>query len=255
MAEKPMTLSMLVVQTGSAYSEIVSTSGDYAAWFRDAFCDARVEMTVVDALGDELPMPAAFDAIILTGSSHSVTDSNPRLLAYQEWIRGLAESEVPTLGVCFGHQVMAAAFGGCVERHEAGRQFGAVAVTLNDAGKRDFLFQGVGSDSDVHSCHEDVCTRLPEAATLLASSKRTVNQSFAIGEYLRAVQFHPEVTTTLIQQLHDGLVSRGLMNSVDAEIQSSKAQAAGQRILANFLQFAMEEKHASSTKMLDPNPR
>jgi len=237
-----MPFEMLIVQTGSTYPEVITASGDYDAWFLTGLGPAEVTMTVVDALRDGLPELATFDAIILSGSSHSVNESNPRFLRYRDWVCDLLNWHVPTLGVCFGHQMMASAFGGCVQKHASGGQFGPFDVTLSDAGQGDFLFRGVDPVFAAHSCHEDVCTQLPESATLLASSPHTINQSYAIGDCLRAVQFHPEVTTTIIQQLHDALVARGQMKRLETECHSTEAQAAGKKILGNFIQFAIQKR-------------
>ncbi|HNO79659.1 MAG TPA: gamma-glutamyl-gamma-aminobutyrate hydrolase family protein [Phycisphaerae bacterium] len=238
-----MELEILIVQTGSTYPEVVNAAGDYDRWFLTALNAKNLVVTVVDSLVDQLPEPGLFDAMILTGSSCSATEMNPLLDAFCEWIRRLADADVPTLGVCFGHQIMAKAFGGCVQRHAMGRQFGTVVVTATDAGRRDFLFNDLDETFDVHSCHEDVCTQLPENATLLARSPKTINQSFAIGEFLRAVQFHPEASTSIISQLHDSLVARGQLARREPGFQSAAAESIGKRILANFIQFAMQTRH------------
>ncbi len=242
-----MTLKLLIVKTGSTYPEIVATSGDYDAWFTSVAGIAKCEVTVIDSLANALPDSTGLDAIVLTGSSRSVTQLNAKLNRFSDWIRDLGDRNVPTLGVCFGHQMMGHAFGGTIERHPGRRQFGAINASLTDAGHRDFLFRGFKTDLTVHSCHEDICTKLPESATLLASSTLTEIQAFAIGSNLRAVQFHPEVSADLLQKLHDALVARDALQPISGAYRSKVAESQGEKLLANFLEHAIDIRR----KMLD----
>ncbi len=242
-----MPLNLLVVKIDSTYPEVINASGDYDVWFRDAIKADELAITVVDVLREDCPDASGFDAIILAGSSHSVNESNPRLTVYRNWVRELLDVNVPTLGVCFGHQMMASAFGGDVQRHPMGRQFGVADVSISAADTDDYLFRNLGESVTAHACHEDVCIRLPSVAKRLASSAHTEIQSFAIGNFLRAVQFHPEVTTAIMTELHDALKTRGLLNSTESDtpltrLRSAEAQNVGQKILANFIQFAIDNK-------------
>jgi len=100
----------------------------------------------------------------------------------------------PVLGICFGHQLIARALGGIVERHVKGPEAGTVEVELTDAGQRDPLFAGLPVRFGVQQGHEDHVARLPPGAVLLARNDHTPVQAFAHGPMLRAIQFHPEFT-------------------------------------------------------------
>ena len=184
-----MAIELLIVQTDSTYPEVVSEQGDYADWFKGSIDTDDVNVTVVDCLRNALPDATEFDAVILAGSSHSVNEPLPEIDALRAWAKQLVVLQTPTLGVCFGHQILTTVAGGAVGRHAMGRQFGSAEVHLTDAGRDDFLFEGVEPNCHVHVCHEDHCTVLPSGVTLLAASDRTPAHSFAIGANVRKLVF------------------------------------------------------------------
>jgi GMP synthase (glutamine-hydrolysing) len=123
----------------------------------------------------------------------------PWSLGLCEYVRGAVERGVPVLGVCFGHQLLAHAFGGRVHRHPRGREAGTVEVELTDAGVSDPLFAGVPRRLRVNTTHGDEVAVLPEGGMVLARNAWSAVQAFALGSLVRGVQFHPEYTGEVLR--------------------------------------------------------
>jgi GMP synthase (glutamine-hydrolysing) len=148
---------------------------------------------------------------VVTGSYASVTERAPWMLELGEVLLQAAES-VPVLGVCFGHQLLAAALGGTVERNPRGPEVGTREVTLTEAGRGDPLLAGLPDRLAVQQFHADHVPAVPPGAVLLAGGAHTPVQAFAHGPRLRAVQFHPEFTVARVRAMCDeerAFVDRG----------------------------------------------
>lgn len=145
----------------------------------------QVEITVYDARNLEFPDPDTIDAAVITGSIDSVNDDIEYVHAARAWVQ---TAGVPMFGVCFGHQLLASAFGGEV-RHMPERELGYRRITLDQPG--DPLFEGVPDRPTVFVCHEDTVVEPPPSATVLASNDYGI-QALRHGPTV-SVQFHPEV--------------------------------------------------------------
>lgn len=139
-------------------------------------------------------------AVVLSGSPHSVRSENsPRPDLSQ--IKG----KLPLLGICYGAQYLAAAYGGKVEASNT-REYGRARLKHI---VEDPFFEGVQIDSQVWMSHSDTITALPDNAKLLASTQDVQNVAYRVeGEATYAIQFHPEVyhTTEGTQLLNNFLV-------------------------------------------------
>jgi GMP synthase (glutamine-hydrolysing) len=102
------------------------------------------------------------------------------------------------LGICYGHQLLAAAMGGRVKDNPNGRQFGTVEVSLRTAAEADPLFAGLASPCRLHVTHTQSVVSLPPRARRLASSARDPHLAFAVGECAWGVQFHPEYDRQIV---------------------------------------------------------
>ncbi len=124
--------------------------------------------------------------VILSGSPFSVRDERapkPDLSAFK--------GKLPLLGVCYGAQYLAQAFGGEVQP-SASREYGRAMLTVGDAGDR--LMQGLPATTQVWMSHGDTITRIPDNYRVVASTADVRVAAYRIeGEPTWAIQFHPEV--------------------------------------------------------------
>ena len=136
---------------------------------------------------NKIPVPdASVRGVILSGSPFSVRDEHapaPDLSA----IKG----KLPLLGVCYGAQVLASAFGGEVQPAPS-REYGRAVLTVGDAG--DPLMRGLPATTQVWMSHGDTITSVPANYKIVASTEDVRVAAFRIeGEQTWGIQFHPEV--------------------------------------------------------------
>ncbi len=171
---------IVVIKAGSTFPSLIARKGD----FEDLIiAGAGLARDVIDVKGGA-PLPACgeLSGIIVTGSHDNVTDHaewNERLAG---WLAEAVERGTPTLGICYGHQVLAYALGGEVGYNPKGWEFGTVDAHLTAAAREDALLGNFESPLKVHVTHTQSVLRLPEKARRLASSAMDENQAFAVGE-------------------------------------------------------------------------
>ena len=124
--------------------------------------------------------------VILSGSPSSVRDANAPIPDLSG-IKGV----LPLLGVCYGAQYLASAYGGEVQPAPS-REYGRAMLTVTDAD--DELMHGLPSPTQVWMSHGDTITSVPEQYHIVASTEDVRVAAFHIeGERTWGIQFHPEV--------------------------------------------------------------
>jgi GMP synthase (glutamine-hydrolysing) len=134
--------------------------------------------------------PLAADLLVVLGGPVGVYEAEryPFLAAELDLLRHRLAADRPTLGICLGAQLMAAALGAPVYPSGA-KEIGWAPVTLTTAGAE--LLGPLGRAPMLH-WHGDTFD-LPPGCTALASTAQTPNQAFARGPHVLGLQFHPEV--------------------------------------------------------------
>jgi len=140
------------------------------------------------------------DGYISTGSRASVYDD-------EEWIRNLEkltielhEAKKKHVGICFGHQMIARALGGCTESAQPGW---GVGVHTSEVIRNAYYMSPGAEKISLLVSHKDQVTRLPEGAKLMAGSDFCPIAMFQIDDHILALQGHPEFAKGY---------SRGVMN-------------------------------------------
>ena len=138
------------------------------------------------------------EAIIFLGGPMNVyeEDKFPFLKEEDGFLKRAIKKEVPLLGICLGSQLIAKACGVRVTKSPV-KEVGWFKVRLQRGARNDPLFKGLAEEIDVFQWHEDTFD-IPEEGVLLATSAGCSHQAFKIGRCAYGIQFHIEVTETII---------------------------------------------------------
>lgn len=175
-----------ILECGDVPAELRPQFGPYGDMVRRMLGrDARVFDVQNGALPDA---PEACDAYVLTGSPAGVYDGHP-------WIDGLvgflrqARGRARLVGICFGHQAMAVAFGGKAELSTSGWGVGLHRYEVRHRAP----WMDDAAHLDVPASHQDQVTALPPGARVTAASAFTPFAGLDYGDAI-SFQFHPEFT-------------------------------------------------------------
>ena len=235
---------VLLYKNGLTDPALVPRIGDYEAWFGGVLGErARIEIHH----GFERPRHplTGYDAMILSGSARSLAEPEPWMDEAAAFVRHAADRGLPVLGVCFGHQLIGYAYGARVQQNPRGWEVGTCEIRLTEAGRRDRLFEGIPERFRANQSHRDEVSEIAASMTVLAENVHARYQAIAVGEHVRGVQFHPEMTAHVIS----GVVAhRRAILSEDVErlgrpaedhpdrvLERVRETPDGARVLMNFL--------------------
>ncbi|VAW46312.1 Glutamine amidotransferase, class I [hydrothermal vent metagenome] len=196
----------LIIQTGDPVPAAINQFGRFSDWFiRGMAIENRHALTVDVHLSQSLPTVEkaieTLTGIIITGSPAMVTDRDDWLVKTQRWLNQSLAYNIPTLGVCFGHQLLADLLGGQVAYNPKGRNLGLSEFTLSNHASTDSLLQSISQHVSIptFASHMQQVKTLPQSATLLGCCELDENHAFRAEELLWGVQFHPEWNTAITQ--------------------------------------------------------
>lgn len=151
--------------------------------------------------GEPIPALEAYAGLWVMGGPMDVWEEPalPWLVAEKAAIRrAVVDLELPYLGICLGHQLLAAALGGEVARGEP--EVGIMPIELTAEGRQSAYFAGMPSTMNCLQWHGAEVTALPSGARVMARSSACAIQSMAFGSHALSAQFHVEVTPTTVPE-------------------------------------------------------
>lgn len=176
-----------ILQTGHAPETLVGDSGDYDQMFRDLLGGHGFEFETFNVVDMEFPENAAVaDGWLITGSRHGAYEDHPWIPPLETLIRDIHIAKQPMIGVCFGHQIIAQALGGKVEKFAGGWAVGRTEYDLD------------GQTVILNAWHQDQVTQRPADARVLGRNPFCENAVLAYGDTIWTIQPHPEFDTDFL---------------------------------------------------------
>lgn len=171
--------------------------------FRDFMRENNVLWDAIELdEGETIPDLSSYDALISMGGPMDVwqTDEHPWIVQEKEAIHEAVRiRNMPFLGVCLGHQMLADAVGGSVGPATQ-PEVGMLNVDLTSSGSSHPLTQFLPSTFTTLQWHGAEVKTLPDDATVLMSSPVCPVQSFAVGNSAIGIQFHIETGPQTIDE-------------------------------------------------------
>ncbi len=179
-----------ILKTGHPPDELRADYGDYGDVFATMLAGQGFTFTGYNVVDMEFPdSVTACDGWLITGSKHGAYEDHPFIPPLEDLIRSAYAADVPMVGICFGHQIIAQALGGKVEKFSGGWAVGRQVYAWN------------GQEVALNAWHQDQVVEVPEGAEVCASDAFCANAALVYGQNAFTVQAHPEYDSDFIAGL------------------------------------------------------
>jgi GMP synthase-like glutamine amidotransferase len=229
-----------ILETGVPPADLKDRFGSYGDMFRQLL-GAQYRYSHYDVRAGQYPESIdRHRAYLITGSAAGVYDGDPWIASLKRFIQQ-ASARVPLVGICFGHQLMAEAFGGRVIKSPKGWGIGLHSYEIRR--RASWMSPDDSSTLSIPVSHQDQVVDLPEDAVVLAASEFT---PYAVLEYpqRRAIsfqghpEFSPEYATALIDLRRGTRYEPELADAAVASLQKPNDALRVAGWLRNFLNDA-----------------
>lgn len=178
--------------------ELAEHHGDYPELFEAFLAPFDLDLTTYDVTTAGVPSDVAEqDGWLVSGSTHSTYDDLPWIGPLEGFLRAAVHSRHPVVGICFGHQLLAQAMGGRVEKSEAGWGIGAHDYEV----VVDHPWTGGLTRVRMIASHQDQVSILPDGAEVFLRTDHCPNAGYTLGDDVLTIQPHPEFTRELSREI------------------------------------------------------
>lgn len=171
-----------ILQCGHTPSEVARRHGDFDQMFLRLLDGHGFEFETWNVVDMEFPPSLeAADGWLLTGSRHGAYEDLPFIAPLEEFIRAAHAARAPMVGICFGHQIIAQALGGRVEKFSGGWAIGRTSYALDALG-----------EVALNAWHQDQIIAPPEGARTVGRNGFCAHAALTYGSHIFTLQPHPE---------------------------------------------------------------
>lgn len=168
------------------------------------------------------------DGWLITGSRHGAYEDHDWIPPLEDFIRAAWAAKKPMIGVCFGHQIIAKAMGGKVEKFAGGWSVGRTEYAMGDR------------KMAINAWHQDQVTERPDTAKVIASTDFCENAGLLYDDIFWTIQPHPEYDSAFIEGLiktrGKGVVPETLLIEAMAKLDAPTDRAEIAEKMAAFFQ-------------------
>ncbi len=178
-----------ILVCGRPPDEIRETYGDYFAMFSRLLDGQGLDFACYNVDIMEFPTSASdCDGWLISGSKHGVYEDHAYIPVLEDLVREANAAHIPMVGVCFGHQIIAQALGGRVEKFKGGWAVGRVEYRTDD-----------GGTLTLNAWHQDQVMTPPKGARTTARSDFCAHAALVYPNGIWTMQPHPEFDNELIR--------------------------------------------------------
>ena len=221
--------SFLIIKAGRSFESIIDKYGDFDEFTINAFPNRPDNIMICEAPNmPSYPSVDELSGVIITGAHENTTDNEPWMIHLKQWIKEVSVSELPLLGICFGHQIVAEALGGVVGFNTAGGEFGVVSVQSFSTNTN---LLNLPKSFSVFASHYQSVVKLPEGAVSIAGNLIEPNHVVQYTNRIIGLQFHPEFNRFIMQVHQHENANKGGKVADDVY---SNVESFGEELLGQF---------------------
>lgn len=231
----PMRKTLGILQAGRSPEELLHRYPDYNQLFVDLLGADTFSYRHWAVLDNEFPDSIdEADAWLITGSRFGAYEPHDWIPPLEQLIRDVYTKGAPMVGICFGHQIIAQALGGKVEKFSGGWSVGRVEYQL------DSNVFGATSEQPMPlmAFHQDQVTQAPEGATNVGSTSFCQNAALVYDSRILTIQPHPEFDASFVGALLDArsaILPQDILQTANETLDKPLQQDPVAATLRNFL--------------------
>lgn len=227
-----------VLKTDDVREQLVGEFGEYPDMFAQLLRsqDPSLEFVTYDVQRGHYPEDIdEVGAYLITGSKTGVYEDKEWIPPLMAFVRRLHDAKKPTIGICFGHQLIAQALGGKVRKSDKGWGIGVHSYEVQEtpAWMSEPLQQ-----FNLPVSHQDQVEKLPHGARVLASSDFCPMAMVQVGRHMLTMQAHPEFTkpySKSLMELRRDAFGEELVEKGQDSLQNDIHESAVARWMLEFL--------------------
>ena len=179
-----------ILQAGHAPDDLRPDHGDFYDLFVKLLDGQGFAFANYDVVDMQFPKAVTdCDGWLVTGSKHGAYEDHPFIPPLETFIRDTYAADIPMVGICFGHQIIAQALGGTVEKFSGGWAVGRQTYDWN------------GKPIALNAWHQDQVVTRPETAETYGANPFCENAALIYDNRIFTVQAHPEFDATFTEGL------------------------------------------------------
>ncbi len=233
-----------LLQCDHVADDLIDTHGDYQDMFSDLLQsqDQNIEIALYDLTTDSFHIDLnACDGYIITGSQFSAYDDIAWIHKAKKLVVDLYQADIPTIGICFGHQLIAESLGGKVEK-ATDKGWGVGVQNWEIKNTREWMGESAPTNFSLRASHQDQVVEMPADSTLYASSDFCPIAGFQTGKNFLSMQGHPEFSREYSNALMSKRVDRIGKDVVDIAKKSLKNDVDNRNVGAWMVEFIKQAK-------------
>ncbi len=199
-----------ILQSGHAPEGLIADYGDYGEMFPRLLDGGGFDFDVYSVVDGVFPDSIYdCDGWLVTGSRFGAYEDLPWIPPLEVLLRAAYEYRLPVVGICFGHQILAQALGGRVEKFAGGWVVGPTQYQLP------------GEDMTLYAWHQDQVVQRPEGAEVIGRSDTCENAVLRYQDRALSFQPHPEFDRGFIEHL---IATRGRGTVPEERLEQARAK-------------------------------